>query len=59
MSWEGYSWLLSRAIKPSDAELMQLLHPSDERQVNALMQPLRTMGHVLEHALNSSAQVHS
>ena len=56
MTWEGYSFFMLSAIRPSPQQLIQLLEPSGgnyprtEQEFEALAIKLRRMGHLLENA---------
>ena len=61
MSWEGYSWLLTRACHVSQHQLLSLLQPfqgrfpADEAEFNNLQMAMRRMGHILEGSPNNIA----
>ena len=52
MSWEGYSWLLLRAVEIVAHQLMALLktcdngNPSTEQEIKAITTMLRREGHI-------------
>ena len=54
MSWEGYSWLLLKAFRPNQQQLVNILQPfrmnflNNEQEVNAMSTTLRRMGHMLK-----------
>jgi len=56
MSYEGYSWLLLKACKVTQNQLLQILQPyqgrfpNTEAEFNALQLTLRRMGHILENS---------
>ena len=61
MSWEGYTWILLRAIGVSSQDLIHVLQPaqgqfpSTEPEFDAMCMTLRRMGHVRENAPHNLA----
>ena len=64
MSWEGYSWLLLKACRPNQQQLVNILQPfqmnlsNNEQQFNAMSTTLRSMGQILEgSSMNIASQL--
>ena len=64
MSWEGYSWLLLKACRPNQQQLVNILQPfqmnfpNNEQQFNAMSTTLRRLGHILEgSSMNIASQL--
>ena len=61
MSWEGYTWILLRAIGVSSSDLTNVLQPvqgqfpSTEADFDAMCMTLRRMGHIRENAPHNLA----
>ena len=61
ISWEGYSWILLKAIGVSGAQLVQILQPvqghfpNNEQDFEAMCLTLRRMGHILENSPHNLA----
>ena len=61
MSWEGYTWILLRAIGVSSQDLISILQPvqgqfpSTEPEFEAMCMTLRRMGHIRENAPHNLA----
>ena len=56
MSYEGLTLMILKAVGPSDAQLLQILHPLDQQfpttqaHFFTMLQTIRRMGHILEHS---------
>ena len=55
MSYEGLSFMLLKIVGPSDAQILQILQPTNnnfpvtQAEFYAMLHSLRRMGHILEH----------
>jgi len=62
MSWEGYCWLLIRAVGVTSNQLLTVLQPfqgrfpNTEQEFEEMIMTMRRMGHILEGSVGNLAQ---